>query len=265
MISRQENIRSPLAVHDPQRERGSRRLIRPGRSPSARRVRARPPATQARRASSRSQAATRGAEPRRPARARCSTPRGDARRGPVAAHGSSASRRRTAAPCRRAPPRAAGPRRHVPPQPALVVAQERPRLGDRHPGRQGQRRAARPPAPPAAPSAAPARCAAAGPRWRDRRCGWRRPRARRQTGAPLRQDEVAHLRLDQAAPARAVEDAVVPDALRRRGAAGAPPAGCGTMSCAASVWPRPVMSSFSPSIVISPMSSIAAVSTSVSR
>ena len=37
------------------------------------------------------------------------------------------------------------------------------------------------------------------------------------------------------------------------------------MSCAASVWPRPVMSSFSPSTVISAMSVIAAGSTGVSR
>ena len=59
MISRHENIRSPLDVHEPQRERGSRMLTRPGFSASRAAWRS-TPAAQARRASSCSQAATRG-------------------------------------------------------------------------------------------------------------------------------------------------------------------------------------------------------------
>ena len=99
-------------------------------------------ATQARRASSRSQAATRGREPRRPARA----PAARRRRRPIRPPGRGAdrqrARRRTAAPCRRRPAAPGGPRRQVPPQPALLVAEERPRLGDRHARRQRQRRPA---------------------------------------------------------------------------------------------------------------------------
>ena len=211
MTSRQENIRSPDAVQEPQRARGSASRTRPAARPRPGGV-----ALDAGDAGAPRLLAQPGGGPRPEALGAPGSSSSPPARS-VAAAGVAAQGQRRVAERQHAAladPEPVGPGGEVPAQPALLVGEEGPRLRQRHAGRQGQRRGRARSPPPAAPCGGRGRCgegatSIAGSPMRMASAMRGRPSA-----PALGPDEVADLGQDHAAPARAVEDAVVADALR---------------------------------------------------